>query len=148
MYLIYTKTRCLRLKLLPMTGPHQHKFTSSIFLTFSGNCKEALTFYQVCFGGRLQLETFDKQLQDYPEGPVVSGSVVADSIIIHGSDLVPEEGRILGNYMAILIKCANMGVRRELIEKLNADKIGSLARDNNTLIEVVDRFDIRWMLYV
>ena len=131
-----------------MTGLNQRKFTSSIFLTFSGNCKEALTFYQMCFGGTVQFETFDKQLHDFPDRPIVSGSVVADSIIIHGSDLVPDEGRILGNYMAIFIKCANMGARRELIEKLNSDKVGYLAKDNYKVIEVVDRFDIRWMLYV
>ena len=130
-----------------MADSNQRKFISSIFLTFSGNCKEALTFYQMCFGGTLQFETFDRPLQDYPERPVVSGSIVADSIIIHGSDLVPDEGRTLGNHMAIFIQCANMGVRRELIEKLSSDQIGSLAKDNYKLIEVVDRFDIRWMLY-
>ncbi len=29
------------------------------YLSFSGNCREAMTFYQVCFGGQLDLKTFE-----------------------------------------------------------------------------------------
>ena len=77
---------------------HNNKVTSAIFITFSGNCIKALRFYQSCFGGTLQFETFGKELlQEYTEIPVVSGSLVSDGIIIHGSDLVHEEGRKIGN---------------------------------------------------
>ena len=41
----------------------KEKLISAVFLTFSGNCKKALTFYQACFGGTLQFETFGKELQ-------------------------------------------------------------------------------------
>ncbi|MGY0041025.1 hypothetical protein [Pedobacter sp. NJ-S-72] len=77
------------------------KFRSVVFVTFSGNCKKALSFYQSCFGGLLQIETFEKELSGYIEKPVVSGSLVSDRIIIHGSDLVHNEGRKLGNYISI-----------------------------------------------
>ncbi|HET8803720.1 MAG TPA: hypothetical protein VFM72_04015, partial [Aequorivita sp.] len=64
------------------------KTRSAVFITFSGNCKKALTFYQSCFGGVLQLETFEEELESYNEMPIVSGSLLADGITIHGSDLV------------------------------------------------------------
>ena len=39
------------------------------------------------------------------EMPVISGFLVADKVTIYGSDLVHNEGRQLGNYMAIFVHC-------------------------------------------
>lgn len=122
---------------------------SAVFITFSGNCKEALTYYKTCFGGKLHLELFEKQLPGYTGLPVISGSLVADNITIHGSDLVHNEGRIVGNYMAICMRCENIDDRKELIEKLEFDKDDIPARDyNEKLIEITDAFDVRWVLYI
>lgn len=133
-----------------MIGFNHGKFMCAVFLTFSGNCKEALMFYQTCFGGTLQFETFEKELQDYPQMTVVSGSLVSDSIIIHGSDLVHNEGRIPGNHMAIFVYCPENDIRKELTEKLESNKPDFLIRsyEDDKLIEIVDVFDIRWVLYV
>ncbi|WP_316818455.1 glyoxalase [Pedobacter nyackensis] len=121
---------------------------TAIFITFSGNCKKALSFYQSCFGGLLQFETFEKEIEGYAEMPVVSGSLVSDSIIIHGSDLVHNEGRKLGNYISIFLYCKNFYHRKELIEKLESNKKNVFVNnyDDQKLIEVTDAFDVRWML--
>jgi PhnB protein len=126
------------------------KLISAIFITFSGNCKKALAFYQTCFGGLLQFETFEKEVKGYTEMPVVSGSLVSDSIIIHGSDLVHNEGRKLGNYISIFLHCKNSYDRKELIEKLEFDHHNYLQNnyDDQKLIEVTDAFDVRWILGV
>lgn len=124
-------------------------FTGGIFITFSGNCKKALTFYQTCFGGTLQFETFEKELKGYTEMPVVSGSLVSDRIIIHGSDLVHNEGRKLGNYISIFLHCKNTYDRKALIEKLELNKNLFVKNyDDQKLIEVTDAFDVRWVLSV
>lgn len=124
------------------------KLTSGIFITFSGNCKKALTFYQTCFGGTLHFETFDEELQGYTEKPVISGSLVSDSIVIHGSDLVHNEGRKIGNYLSIFLPCKNVDDRRLLIEKLGSEHRGLSAGNYEAqkLIEVTDAFDVRWVL--
>jgi uncharacterized glyoxalase superfamily protein PhnB len=130
---------------------HDHdKLISAVFITFSGNCKKALSFYQSCFGGVLQFKTFEKELQGYTEMPVVSGSLVSDKIIIHGSDLVHNEGRKLGNYISIFLHCKNIYERKELIEKLEFDKENGLVNnhDDQKLVELTDRFDVRWILGV
>src|SRR5690606_31805597 len=103
-----------------------------------------------CFGGSLQFETFEKELQGYTEMPVVSGSLVSDSIVIHGSDLVHNEGRTLGNYMSIFLHCKNTEDRHALIEKLvlNKKDLFSKNDDGQKLIEVTDAFDVRWVLGV
>lgn len=125
------------------------KLTSAIFITFAGNCKKALTFYQKCFGGLLQFETFEEELEGYPALPVVNGSLINERITICGSDLVHNEGRKLGNYMAIFLHCKNAVDRNELIEKLAVDKhfLGNTPNDQQ-LIEITDAFDVRWILGV
>ncbi len=133
-----------------MNTPNHGKFVSAIFITFSGNCRKALTYYQTCFGGALQFETFEKELAGYTEMPVVSGSLVSDSIVIHGSDLVHDEGRTLGNYMSIFLHCKNTDDRQALTEKLEFNKEHLFASRNadQKLVEVTDAFDVRWVLGV
>lgn len=123
------------------------KFNSGIFITFSGNCKKALTFYQTCFGGTLHFETFDKELQGYKEKPVINGLLISDSIVIHGSDMVHNEGRKIGNYLSVFLPCKNVDNRKVLIKKLKADhKDLSGGNYEEQLIEVIDAFDVRWVL--
>lgn len=130
-----------------MLGPDNLKVVSAIFITFSGNCKKALSFYQICFGGQLQFDNFEKELQGYPEMPVVCGSLISERIIIHGSDLVHEEGRKLGNHMAVFLPCRNIYDRTELLRKLESNKKKTVRKtDAEKLIEVTDAFDVRWVL--
>lgn len=135
--------------MLNMTA-HHPKSISSVFITFSGNCKKALSFYQKCFGGKLQFQTFDKNVNGYSERPVISGSLVSHRIIIHGSDLVPNEGRKLGNYISIFLQCNNTYDRRELADKLEYGHHNFFLNnyDDQKLIEIIDEFDVRWILAV
>jgi PhnB protein len=130
-----------------MIFQNSDKLTSGIFITFSGNCKKALTFYQTCFGGTLLFETFDTELQGYTEMPVISGSLISDSIVIHGSDLVHNEGRKIGNYLSIFLPCKSADERKVLVEKLESDRPGLVTRnyEEDNLIEVTDAFDVKWV---
>ncbi len=127
---------------------NHNKIISAVFITFSGNCKKALSFYQTCFGGLLQFETFEKKVNGYTEMPIVSGSLISDTIIIHGSDLVHNEGRKLGNYISIFLQCKNGHDRDELVNKLEFDRKNFLSNnyDDQKLIEITDAFDVRWVL--
>ena len=125
------------------------KLASGIFITFSGNCRNALTFYQMCFGGTLYFETFE-ELQGYLQKPVINGSLVSDSIVIHGSDLVHNEGRKIGNYVSVFLPCKNADERSVLLKKLEADHKGLIDgyNEDQKLVEVIDAFDVRWILGV
>ena len=137
-------------KLSALAGHNITKLRTAIFITFPGNCKQALTFYQACFGGKLHIEIFEKQLQSFSAMPVISGSLVTDRIIIHGSDLVHDEGRIPGNHMSVFLLCKNNYDRKVLTEKLTFDNNNLFIKysDNQKLIEVTDAFDVRWVLGV
>lgn len=128
----------------------REKLSSGIFITFPGNCKKALTFYQTCFGGTLHFETFDEVIQGFAETPIIRGSLVSDKIIIHGSDMVHDEGRKIGNYLSVFLPCAGSEERKGLIEKLISSPRGLSAWENEEeiLIEVTDKFDVRWVLAV
>lgn len=127
-----------------------NKLTGGVFITFAGNCKKALTFYQTCFGGTLHFETFDKELQGYKEKPVISGSLVADNIVIYGSDLVHNEGRKIGNYISVFLPFKNARDRKAIIDKLNSGhkELPITNNEEQKLVEVTDAFDVRWVLAV
>lgn len=127
-----------------MLFDNSDKLTGGIFISFAGNCKKALTFYQGCFGGTLELETFDTPLDGFIEKPVISGSLVSDSLIIHGSDLVHDEGRRVGNHLSVFLPCKSAHERRIIAGKLQG-AFGTNS-DEERLIEVVDRFEVRWVL--
>ncbi|HUH47272.1 MAG TPA: hypothetical protein VLZ54_08980 [Arenibacter sp.] len=133
-----------------MLGCHPCKSVSAIFITFSGNCEKALRFYQTCFGGLLQFETLKGEIPGYTGLPVVSGSLISDRVIIHGSDLVHNEGRRIGNYMSIYLACENSDDRRELVKKLESGKRNLFIFNDREprLIEVTDVFDVGWILGV
>ena len=125
----------------------QPNFSSSIFLTFSGNCKSALTFYQSCFGGQLHFEMCDNVVGTNPKQLVISGCLRSDNIIIRGSDLVYDQGRVIGNYMAIYVQCASAQernlIKNKILVGVNSDPIDHCV---NKLIDIVDQFQVRWIL--
>ncbi|MES3019815.1 MAG: glyoxalase [Bacteroidota bacterium] len=136
--------------LLPVMENNPNNLLSAIFVTFSGNCKKALTFYQTCFGGLLRFEAFEEDLEGFTEQPIVSGSLVSDRIVIHGSDLVHNEGRKLGNYISVFLSCNNAAERKELADKLKSGKktFADISDYDQKLLEITDAFDVRWVLAV
>lgn len=131
-----------------MLFQNKYKLTSGVFITFSGNCKKALMFYQTCFGGTLHFEVFEEELPGYKEKPVINGSLVSDTIVIHGSDLVHNEGRKVGNYLSVFLPCKNTDDRKALIYKLKSDHKSLFDRnyEQQKLLEVTDSFDVIWVL--
>jgi uncharacterized glyoxalase superfamily protein PhnB len=130
-----------------MLVQQMERFQSGIFITFSGNCRAALTFYQACFGGTLHFEMFDEPLQGYTEIPVVSATLISEHIVIYGSDLVHNEGRKVGNYLAVFVPCQDSAARERLIERLTSLKSKTTyGNPQPKFIEVTDLFNVRWVL--
>ncbi|MGE8428784.1 MAG: glyoxalase [Sphingobacterium sp.] len=130
-----------------MLVEQMERLQSGIFITFSGNCRAALTFYQTCFGGTLHFEMFEEPLQGYVETPVVSAVLISERIVIYGSDLVHNEGRKVGNYVAVFVPCQDNAEREELIGKLTFHGIKNKSGDTaHKFIEVTDLFNVRWVL--
>ncbi|WP_461789624.1 glyoxalase [Pedobacter sp.] len=131
-----------------MIANYPPKVVSAIFVTFSGNCEQALKFYQTCFGGLLQFDRLDHQLPGFSRKPVVSGHLNAEKIAICGSDLVHDEGLKIGNHMAVYLRCSNIDERNQLVKKLELGKTNRFTPpiEEPRLIEITDAFGLRWVL--
>nr|WP_294990503.1 hypothetical protein [uncultured Sediminibacterium sp.] len=122
---------------------------SGIFLTFSGDCRQAFMLYHTCFGGELVIDAYTQNIEGYSVQPVIRAVLHSPKLVIQGSDLVYNEGRRVGNYMAVLIACNSCEERTRYIEQLY-DYNHSINLTNSTepLVEIVDRFDVRWMFAI
>ena len=122
---------------------------SGIFLTFSGDCREAFKLYHTCFGGELVIDAFSQQIEGCSAQPVIRAVLYAPKLVMQGSDLVYNEGRRVGNYMAVLIACNSYEERTRYIEQLYDYKHTTvLTSSTEPLVEIVDRFDVRWMFAI
>ncbi|MBS1625413.1 MAG: VOC family protein [Bacteroidetes bacterium] len=125
------------------------------YLTFSGNCREAMTFYQTCFGGELFFQTVGEspiadQLPAEMRDLIMHASLTSSKIIIMGSDMTPKGGVYTGNNVSLLIDCSSEEELRDFFEKLAVqgeikhpvEKTfwGALYGDLN------DKYGVQWML--
>lgn len=92
------------------------------YLTFNGNCREAMEFYQQCLGGQLHLQTIGDtpaaeglpmSLKKY----VVHAALQKDNMILMGTDM-NEEALEKGNSVSILLECSSETEVRYLYDYL------------------------------
>ncbi len=95
------------------------------YLTFNGNCREAMTFYKDCLGGELILQTIGdspladtmpKDMKEY----ILHSTLVADALVLMASDMVPESGLMKGNAVSLMLECGDEAEIRLNYERLSA----------------------------
>lgn len=119
---------------------------TGIFITFSGNCREAFAAYQACFGGELFVKLFEQPIEGFADSPVIRATLQSEKLVLHGSDLVHNEGKRVGNNMAVLVNCTGNDERLVYLQQLQNSKDTSLSIDEDQpMIEITDRFDVRWI---
>ncbi|RZL40580.1 MAG: hypothetical protein EOP35_00385, partial [Rubrivivax sp.] len=62
------------------------------FLTFDGTCREAMTFYQACLGGSLDVRPFDASMPDLPPGAeqrTMHARLESGPVVLMASDTMP-----------------------------------------------------------
>lgn len=133
-------------------GDNMTKFMP--YLLFDGTCREAMEFYQSCFGGDLKLAKVKDspakdQLPAIQQDKVLNAHLSAGMLEISASDwLAPNETPVRGNTVCLYLTGANLAELKTLFEKLSAGAnvtnplnptfFGSYGALN-------DRFGIRWM---
>lgn len=97
----------------------------SSYLTFNGNCREAMTFYRDCLGGELVLET----IGDLPmsgkipcemKAIVIQATLTKGPLVIVGTDMGNEKEIAKGNAVAMLLDCDSEAEARSVYQKLSA----------------------------
>lgn len=125
------------------------------WLSFNGNCKAAMLFYQECLGGDLTLQTiaqttaaaiYPSHMQDY----ILYSMLVKTDWVLMGSDITgPVTENPSGNITLALHSDSSREMRRlylklasggVIVEPLSARQWGSL------FAAVTDKFGKQWIL--
>jgi PhnB protein len=125
------------------------------YLTFSGNCREAMTFYKECLGGKLEVQTIgDSPMADQipikMKGCILHSTLTTDGFVIMGSDMTPETGIVKGNAVSLMLNCISEADIRRCFDKLS--KGGSVKHPlENTFWgalfgDLTDKFGNNWNL--
>lgn len=96
----------------------------STYLTFNGNCREAMTFYQACLGGELTFQTVnDTPASDHLpveiKKQVIHSTLINGELVIMGTDMVGEKGLIKGNTVSLMLLCNSEDETKTCYEKLS-----------------------------
>jgi len=94
------------------------------YLTFNGNCREAMAFYQKCLGGELSLQAIEgsplaDQMPDEMKPCILHATLTKAGWVLMASDMVGEEGLIKGNAVSLMLNCASETEIREYYNRLS-----------------------------
>jgi PhnB protein len=123
------------------------------YIHFDGNCREAMSFYNACLGGDVQLATYPDasgKPSTEPTAKIMHSQISRDNApILMASDTSPEGPVKVGNNFSVSIDCETI----DEIERLFA-AIGSKGSVRLPLTDVpwgarfgmlTDQFGIQWM---
>ena len=125
------------------------------YLTFNGNCREAMTFYNDCLGGILNFQTvgespLSEKLPGQMKDSIMHASLVRGDLVLMGSDMCPDSGLVKGNSVSLLINCISEEELRNFYEKLSSGGKKDHAIENTfwgaLFGELTDRYENHWML--
>lgn len=127
----------------------------SPYLSFTGNCREAMAFYQKCLGGKLVFQTLgDSPLSANMPGRmkkyILHATLSCGSLVLNGSDMVEERNLFKGNAVSLLLNCTSENEIRLYYKKLssNGKAINPLAETYWGALfgGLVDRYGNYWLL--
>ena len=126
------------------------------YLTFSGNCREAMSFYQECLGGELFFQAIGEsplaeKMPEHVRNYILHSTLTSGSIALMGSDMVPDKGLIKGNAVSLMLDCDSEEQIRSLYDKLSEG--GQRTHPPELTFwgalfgDFTDRFGNQWLLH-
>lgn len=94
------------------------------YLSFNGNCREAMNFYKACLGGELRIQPLGDSPQSMHmparmKNAVLHAELRNDKLVLMGSDLCSETGLIKGNSVSLALDCSNETEAQTMFDKLS-----------------------------
>ena len=82
------------------------------YLTFNGNCREAMNFYRDCLGGELSLQTVGDSpmagaLPEIMKNAILHATLSSEAFVLMGSDMACEDGLVRGNAVSLFLDCTS-----------------------------------------
>jgi PhnB protein len=125
------------------------------YLTFNGNCREAMTFYKDCLGGELYCQTIgesplSEQMPQRMKDALLHATLTHDDWVLMGSDMVSETGFIRGNAVSLLLNCGSEADIRRFYAALASGGQATHPLENTfwgaLFGGLTDKFGNRWLL--
>lgn len=126
------------------------------YITFSGNCREAMQFYKSCLGGSLRFQTIGDSpkaagLSQKMKNYILHAVLQKDELLLMGTDLVAENGLVRGNAVSLLLNCRSGKELRNYYSRLSSGGIPLLPPEKNgagiLLANLTDKYGHHWMLH-
>jgi len=125
------------------------------YLTFNGNCREAMEFYKECVGGELSFQTIgespmSEKMPKKMRNSILHATLTNGNVVIMATDITPQSGLVKGNNISLMLDCSNEVEIETLYKKL---LVGGYA--NHSLEEtfwgalfgdVTDKYGNHWLL--
>ena len=126
------------------------------YLTFNGNCREAMTFYQQCLGGELFFQAIGEspmadKMPERVKNYILHSTLTNGNLSLMASDMTPDKGLIKGNAVSLMLDCDSEEQVRSLYEKLSegGEKTHPLEHTfwGALFGDFTDRFGNQWLLH-
>lgn len=125
------------------------------YLTFNGNCREAMTFYKECLGGELTFQTIgesplSEKMPQQMKDCILHSTLAKDELVLLATDITPSSGLIKGNTVSLSLDCKNENEIRTFYEKLSAGGKADHPLEDTfwgaLFGGLTDKFGIHWLL--
>ncbi len=125
------------------------------YLTFNGNCREAMTFYKKCLGGELILQTIGESPMAEKMPPqmkehILHSTLINGDVVIMASDMASENGIVKGNSVSLMLNCNSDEEIKSCYEKLSADGKADHPLEDTfwgaVFGDLTDKFGNHWLL--
>lgn len=123
------------------------------YLTFNGNCREAMSFYRDCLGGKLKMQTAGEspaasQMPKELHNNILHAVLETEGITLMASDMLAAGATVNGNTVTLSLVCKTKEELEACFAKLSVGgKIGHpLTKQFFGIIgDFTDKFGFRWM---
>ena len=126
------------------------------YLTFNGNCREAMTFYKECLGGELVLQTIGEspmadKMPPQMKKSILHSTLTRENLVLMGSDMVDENGLVKGNSVSLMLNCSSEKEIKTFYKNLSKGGNATHPLENTfwgaLFGDLVDRFGNHWLLH-
>ena len=125
------------------------------YLTFSGNCHDAMTFYKECLGGELNFQTvgespLSEKMPKRMKNSILHSTLTKGALVLMGSDMVSGKGLIKGNAVSLSLSCSSEEEINNFFTKLSEG--GSVDHPIEDTFwgamfgDLTDKFGNHWLL--
>ena len=125
------------------------------YLTFEGNCREAMSFYKECLEGELTFQTLgetplSEMMPQQMKNSILHSTLTKGNLVLMASDMPGEQGLSRGNAVSLMLNCSKEEEARTFYSKLSRGGIANHPLEftfwGALFGDLTDKFGNHWLL--